>query len=365
MRCNAAPYEGIEKYIFASFYEDDDVRVYPFIEEMASKGCRVWFDEGVVVSDEWESEINRRIDGCETFVSFLTEKSISTHSCRREINYAAQKGKNIIFLFLEDVVLSPAMRLLQERCLNIYKSTFATAEAFIASVLCEESVVRCTGDFRPNIKVSNLNPGLDSDKTLTLTMGISSADFSRKETFIYRVSNGEKIYLLKNSYSLGRSKEHADYQIEGNRTISRNHATIKTVDGSYFIVDNESLNHTIINGRIIEPLMEHEITGSDTISLGKELFLFFKNYDESDVKNMPEYVLVSANETINIKNDPVVTVRDIIIMNSGKAYYLVSGSFENNIYHNGQRVYYGEKKRLQNGDVITSGSERFVWRLML
>ena len=111
--------------------------------------------------------------------------------------------------------------------------------------------------------------------------------------------------------------------------------------------------------------MEHEITGSDTISLGKELFLFFKNYDESDVKNMPEYMLVSANETINIKNEPVVAVKDIIIMNSGKAYYLVSGSFENNIYHNGQRLYYGEKKRLQNGDVITSGSERFVWRLML
>ena len=65
-----------------------------------------------------------------------------------------------------------------------------------------------------------------------------------------------------------------DYFIGDNSYISRGHASIITRDGRYFIVDNNSRNHTYVNGQIITSSTEVELQSGYTIKLANEEFEF-------------------------------------------------------------------------------------------
>ncbi|MDO4868831.1 MAG: FHA domain-containing protein [Bacillota bacterium] len=362
MRCSAAPYEGKNNYIFASYCHEDEDRVYPCIEMMARDGCRIWFDEGIIPGDEWRETIAEHLAGCEVFVAFITENSMTSHNCRSEINFAVQKNKEIITLFLDDVKLSPGMEMVLSNVQGIYRSRYASVQEFISRAYENERIQGCRGEFRPEII-----PGLfeETESTLTLTIGIAQNEYSRKQSFLYRVGTGDKIYITKDIFSLGRSKSQSDYTLEGSKTVSRKHATLRRINGRYTITDNESLNHTILNGQILAPWIENDLKDGDTVSLGKELFLFFEDYDESNIRKMPEHVLITDAGEINVPDQPVTVIDDFVILNSGKAYYLINSQMDKDVWYNGERLFYGEKRRLQNEDNIISGSSRYTWKLSL
>lgn len=64
-------------------------------------------------------------------------------------------------------------------------------------------------------------------------------------------------------------KQNADYVISKG-VISRTHATIISRDGSYFVKDENSSNHTYVNGVQIPPFTEREIVSGDRIRLADE-----------------------------------------------------------------------------------------------
>lgn len=365
MRCNAVPYEGRDSYIFVSYCHEDEARVYPLIESMVRDGCRIWFDEGIIPGDEWQETIANHLAGCDLCIAVISEKSLSSHNCRREINYAIQRNKTIISLFLDDVRLSPGMEMALSNVQGLYASRFATAEDLICKLYENPAVAQCRGNRRPNLEVNPFVDDNEMDKTLTLTVGITTGQHAMKENFLYRIRTGEKINIENNNFSVGRSREQADYAIEGNKTISRNHATIRHYQDSYYIVDNDSLNHTIVNSKVLDPWIETEITGGDAISLGKELFVFFKNYSEKDLVSMPEHTLTSGMEDILVPNEPIVKQDRFVIMNTGRAYYVINAELDKTVYHNGERLFYGEKRRLQNGDEIVSDRKTYTWRIAL
>ena len=366
MRCSAAPYEGRGKYIFASYCHEDAARVYPCIELMARDGCRVWYDEGIIPGDEWQETIADRLAACDVFVAFITEKSLSSHNCRREINFAVQRGKKIVSLFMDDVVLSPGMEMILSSIQGIYRSSFVTTEMFLLKLYENEEIAQCRGERRPDLPVNLYStPGIDDDKTMTLTVGITQGDMGPKKSFLYILSSGERIELEKNVLSIGRNRENADYAIEGDRTISRRHATIKRIYNKYTVVDNDSLNHTLLNGKVLDPWTENELSDGDTICLGKEMLLFFKEYDEAGAFRMPEHVLETENGIIRIGNDPVSTVNGMTIMNSGRGFYLINTSTDEKLFCNGVQLFYGEKRRLQSEDEIMIGTKIFTWRIVL
>ena len=366
MRCNAAPYEGKGNYVFASYCHEDASRVYPCIEHMAREGYRIWFDEGIIPGDEWQETIADRLAGCDVFVAFITENSMASHNCRREINFAVQRGKTIISLFLDDVILSPGMEMVLSSIQGIYRSSFDHAEDFLRKVYENEEISQCRGDRRPDVPVNLFGPqDIEDDKTMTLTVGITQNDFVPRKSFLYILRNGKRINIEGNVLSIGRNKDNADYVIEGNKTISRRHATIKRIYNKYTVVDNDSLNHTLLNGKILEPWTENEINDGDTVCLGKEMLLFFKEYDEAAAVKMPEHVLETEGGNIEVSNDPVSTVLGMAIMNSGRGFYLINTSVEKPLFCNGERLFYGEKRRLKNEDKIVIGTKQLTWRIVL
>ena len=90
-----------------------------------------------------------------------------------------------------------------------------------------------------------------------------------------REKTNECIFINKNGFVIGRSETRADYIIVDNPSISRVHSTLY-IDGSHcYISDNNSLNKTFVNGRMLNENECIELKNGDTIDVYNERFIYF------------------------------------------------------------------------------------------
>ena len=107
------PYEGKEPYIFVSYAHRDKDRVLPIVTRMAGEHLRVWYDEGIDPGTEWDMNIAEHIEGCTSFVAFISANYLASDNCKDELNFARDLQKERLLIYLEDtkLPLGMAMRL--------------------------------------------------------------------------------------------------------------------------------------------------------------------------------------------------------------------------------------------------------------
>lgn len=91
---------------------------------------------------------------------------------------------------------------------------------------------------------------------------------------LIRKKTGETINITKSEFAIGKSHTKADYAIENNTAISRVHCIIVQRDGVNYIKDNNSTNHTFVDGVELQPGKEMLLKNKMTIQLGDEEFTF-------------------------------------------------------------------------------------------
>jgi len=109
------------------------------------------------------------------------------------------------------------------------------------------------------------------DSTVELNQGQGAEQW---KPFIVRKSSNEKILLDKPIYSLGRERDFVDYVVTGNKYIGHVHCHFLIRAGEYFVVDDNSKNHTYVNNQLIQPSTEIKITHGALIRLADEDFEF-------------------------------------------------------------------------------------------
>ncbi len=92
--------------------------------------------------------------------------------------------------------------------------------------------------------------------------------------YLIRVNTYEKVRVDKPVFRIGKEKSYVDYFVMNNNAVSRIHADISIKDGSYFIKDNNSTNHTFVNGTMIPVNQKVQIFDGDSIMLANEPFEF-------------------------------------------------------------------------------------------
>lgn len=110
-KCCFKPYDGKEPYIFISYAHKDSDKVYPILENMHSRGYRIWYDDGIAPGSEWPENIAQHLNDATVVLAFISERSIASDNCRREITFALSKQKAFLSVMLEKTVLSPGMEL--------------------------------------------------------------------------------------------------------------------------------------------------------------------------------------------------------------------------------------------------------------
>ena len=89
-----------------------------------------------------------------------------------------------------------------------------------------------------------------------------------------REKTGEKIFIDKEEFKIGKSKVHSDYSIENNSAISRVHVIVIKRGEDCFLKDNDSTNGTYVDGDRLEPGREVQLKENMEIKFGDEDFVF-------------------------------------------------------------------------------------------
>lgn len=96
---------------------------------------------------------------------------------------------------------------------------------------------------------------------------------------LVRKKTGEKIIIRGEVFRLGKEPAYVDYCIKNNPAVSRSHADILLKSQGYVMVDNNSLNHTYVNGIQLAPKEQTVLTDGSLIALADEEFEFKENYE--------------------------------------------------------------------------------------
>ena len=100
------------------------------------------------------------------------------------------------------------------------------------------------------------------------------AEVSKPRPHFVRKKTGEKIYITKDEFKIGKSKVHADYAIDSNSAISRVHVIIIRRNGVNYLKDNDSTNGTFVDGEKLEPGREVLLKANMEVKFGDEDFTF-------------------------------------------------------------------------------------------
>lgn len=327
-QCAAKPYEGEENYIFVSYCHKDKKHIFPIIERLVRDGYRVWYDEGIDPGSEWPEIIARHLNGCAACIAFISENSLNSHNCRREINFALLKKKPFISVVLESVQMSLGMEMQLSATQSIFKYTLTDDDEFFSKLYDAKCIIPCLGTPNTSIVISksedydngvsgglfresNLRRETFSDKwfldgednypTNTDKAIIKEEVADNDESFaesvvtdekptddsivdetgtehfrfwLLRVKTNETIELPQGEFKLGRSNVQSDYVISGNSGIGRLHAKIIIKQNQGFVLDNSSMNKTYLNSQELEPQKEYLLENGDAIRLMNEKFTF-------------------------------------------------------------------------------------------
>lgn len=106
-----APYDGKEPYLFLSYSHKDSARAAELIRALKERGCRVWYDEGIVPGTEWDNYVARHVEDCAFFLALLSTNYIASDNCIDELKFARDLKKPGLLLETEPAELPPELRM--------------------------------------------------------------------------------------------------------------------------------------------------------------------------------------------------------------------------------------------------------------
>ena len=103
-------YRGDQPFAFVCYAHADGARVSAELGWLQSAGIRFWYDEGIRAGDNWRNTIGRSLLDATHVIFFVSKASLASEHCNREINLALDEGKTIVPVYLEDVELTPDLK---------------------------------------------------------------------------------------------------------------------------------------------------------------------------------------------------------------------------------------------------------------
>ena len=129
-----AAYEGNLPFIFVSYAHKDSREVFDLIEKLAARGYRIWYDEGIEPGSEWPENIANHLLRAEMVLAMITNDSMDSVNCRREINYAMSKGKPLLSVVLEKTEIPAGMELQLSSQQSVLRYNFTDEVRFLDKI---------------------------------------------------------------------------------------------------------------------------------------------------------------------------------------------------------------------------------------
>ncbi|MGD8680602.1 MAG: tetratricopeptide repeat protein [Lysobacterales bacterium] len=117
-----AAYSGSEPYVFVCYAHKDAPTVYADLVELDGNGVHVWYDEGIPAGSAWRGEIAAAIKGASKLIFYISEASLVSSHCLREVDYALHHDLEIVPVYLEDCPLPEELELVLNRVQALFRN---------------------------------------------------------------------------------------------------------------------------------------------------------------------------------------------------------------------------------------------------
>ena len=129
-----AAYEGNLPYIFVSYAHKDSREVFELIEKLSARGYRIWYDEGIEPGSEWPENIANHLLHADMVLAMITNDSMESINCRREINFALSKNKPFLAVVLEKTKIPAGIELQLSSQQSVLRYNFNDEERFLKKI---------------------------------------------------------------------------------------------------------------------------------------------------------------------------------------------------------------------------------------
>lgn len=136
-------YGGTQPYIFVSYAHKDSAIVLPILRRMQDQGFRIWYDEGIEPGTEWPEYIAEHLASSDVVLAMISENSIASANCRRELTFAMGRNKRLLALMLEPAKMSAGMEMQLSVQQSILRYQFRSEEQFMEKVCQAELLQSC------------------------------------------------------------------------------------------------------------------------------------------------------------------------------------------------------------------------------
>ena len=134
-------YKGDEPYVFVCYSHTDSDIVYSDLKELNSNGINLWYDEGISAGTSWRAEIAAAIKGAKQFIFFISEASLKSSHCLREVDYALSHEKEIIPVYLEECRLPAELDFVLNRVHALFRNKDSIYMEHLLGALQEKRVL--------------------------------------------------------------------------------------------------------------------------------------------------------------------------------------------------------------------------------
>jgi len=117
-----ATYNGNEPYVFVCYSHMDSASVYSDLTVLDQHGIKFWYDEGISAGSSWRATIADAIKGAKQFIFYISDASLKSSHCLREVDYAINHDIEIIPVYLESRELPAELDLVLNRVHALFKN---------------------------------------------------------------------------------------------------------------------------------------------------------------------------------------------------------------------------------------------------
>ena len=361
MKCNAAPFEGTDNYLFFGFCRTEAERLYPLLERLSIEGFNVWYDNGTYPNEQLSGMIEERIKNAKACVIAASAAFAESHICRSQVNLAFIEKKPLAFVVLEDfpTTLGLRLQLASTRCIpvngTLEDKLYATLAAIPAFAACRkagcnrnhaalqswkqrlkkkedveddppepnqesEPPLEPTRRIKPTPKPEPRSgpepksgpkpepepkPQLTSDLTIPNSSSIHTVRrIAYYPAMLVRIKTGKISLIEKRDTVVGRLKGAADIDFSDNKEISGRHIKIVCEGEKYLLHNLKPTNATVLNGRKLAGEECAELATFSVITLSDEqlIFLYGDMYDR--VFDEQKIYLLCSKDTGELKMIP-------------------------------------------------------------
>lgn len=356
-RCSAKPYEGDESYIFVSYCHRDKAKVFPVVEQLAKDGYRVWYDEGIDPGSEWPEIIARHLNGSAICIAFISENSLNSHNCRREINFALLKKKFFISVVLEHVQMSLGMEMQLSSSQSIFKYTLESEKEFFSKLYTADELKSCKGERNDTILVSSYEEYAQESvsiggvrKTFSDKWFVSGNEDQKQgesNKVAIKIEAVDEPLKQKNSYiePAEAQKDHSTHETTPQEVHSQSfpeHIKAQPIADS---AQEESSDKEPEREIVITHILRREKTGEDIV-IDKVRFVIGRSESFADYVIRDNRSISRTHTILNLADDMC---------------YVTDNNSLNKTFLNSEALEPDKRYRLSDGDVVRVYNEKFVY----